>query len=130
MEVVTDYKSLKMRIEFLEKNRIYQKEKIAEDAHNFVQSLKPANLIRSFLHSMQGPSELRSDILHAVIGLGTGFVTNKLLLSSFHGPLKKIIATLLQAGITNAAVKYPEKIKAKGISLMMDVLQGMKFKSS
>ena len=129
MEVVTDYKSLKMRIEFLEKNRVYQKERIIDEVHGFTESLKPANIFRNFLHSMQGSSELKSDIIHGVIGLGTGFLTNQMLLNSFHGPVKKIMSVILQAGITNAAVKYPEEIKAKGISFLTRILQAMKLKT-
>ena len=129
MEVVTDLKSLKMRIEFLEKNRVYQKEAIIDEAHSFMESLKPANLFRSLLHSVQTSSELKSDILHGLVGVGTGFLTNKMLLSSFHGPLKNILATVVQAGITNVAVKYPDEIKAKSISFLTRMLQAIKFKS-
>ncbi|HEY0092478.1 MAG TPA: hypothetical protein VGB43_08330 [Flavobacterium sp.] len=129
MEVVTDLKSLKMRIEFLQKNRVYQKETILEETHAIIDSLKPANIFRSFLHTAQGSSELKSDIMHGIIGLGTGMLTNKLLLNSFNGPLKKLLAIVVQAGITNVAVKYPEEIKAKGISFLTRMLQAIKFKS-
>ncbi len=129
MEVVTDLKSLKMRIEFLEKNRVYQKEAIINEAHAFADSLKPANLFRKLLRSVQESSEMKSDILHGLVGLGTGFLTNKMLLSSFNGPFKKILATVVQAGITNVAVKYPDEIKAKGISFLTRMLQAIKFKS-
>jgi hypothetical protein len=129
MEVVTDLKSLKMRIQFLEKNRVYQKEAIQEDVHSFVESIKPANIFRNLLHSVQESSELKSDIIHGLIGVGTGFLTNKMLLNSFHGPLKKIMSVVVQAGITNVAVKYPDEIKARSISFLTRMLQAMKFKT-
>lgn len=129
MEVVYDLNSLKMRIQFLEKNRIYQREAITDEANAIVESLKPANIFRNFIHSVQGSSELKSDILHGLIGLGTGLLTNKLLLSSFHGPIKRILAVVVQAGITNVAVKYPDEIKAKSISFLTRMLQAIKFKT-
>lgn len=129
MDKVTDLSSLNARISFLEQKRDYDKEVIVSTFHEFLESLKPANMLRHLITSIRESHEMKTDIMHGLVGLGTGFLTNKLLLSSFHGPIKRIIATVIQAGITNAAVKYPEQIKEKSISVLTRILQAMKFKT-
>src|SRR5690606_23419092 len=99
------------------------------EVSSFLTSLKPANLLKSAIQSVKQNPDLKSDIMHGIVGLGTGFLTNKILLGSLHGPFKKILATFVQAAVTNAAVKYPETIKNKGISFLTKILQSIKFKS-
>ncbi len=129
METITDLASLNTRIAFLEQKRETEKEAITSEFHNLVESLKPVNLIKSLFHSVKESPDLKSDIFHGLLGLGTGFLTNKLLLGKMHGPIKKILGTMLQFGITKAAVNYPETIKTKGLSFLAKMLNGMKIKS-
>ncbi|HEX9979815.1 MAG TPA: hypothetical protein VGB50_04530 [Flavobacterium sp.] len=129
MAAITDISSLERRISELEQQRDAEKTAIKAEVSDFLESLKPANLATAFLHSVRTSPELRSDILHGAVGLGTGFLTNKLLLNKFHGPFKSVVATLVQAGITNAAIKYPEEIKSKIVNVATKILQAMKFKT-
>jgi len=129
MELITDLVSLKRQIAFLEQKQELEKSIISLEVNSFIESLRPINLIRGLFRSINSSPDVKSDILHGIVGLGTGFLTNKLLLGSFHGPIKKILATVIQAGITNAAVKYPETIKNKTISFLTKFLQKAKFKT-
>lgn len=130
MATITDAASLKSRIAFLEQKREAEKDAITSEVKGFVESLKPINLIRSLFRSVNESPDVKSDILHGIVGMGTGFLTNKLLLGKMHGPLKKIMATILQIGITKAAVDYPETIKTKGLSILANLLHSMKIPSS
>ncbi len=112
--------------------QIRQKEEmilIKTDTAEFVDSLKPINILRSVVRSVKDSPETKDDIIHGVVGLGTGFLANKVLLGSLTGPLKKIIGFAVQAAITNATVKYPEVIKSKGIDIFRNFLQAIKIKS-
>ena len=129
MAAITDISSLKKRIAELEQQRDEEKKEIKDEVTGLLENLKPSNLATALLHSVRTSPELRSDIMHGIVGLGTGFLTNKLLLSKFHGPLKSIIATVVQAGITNAAIKYPDEIKSKVIGFATKFLQAIKFKT-
>ena len=129
METITDIKSLKQRIAFLEQKRETEKQAITDGFSNLLESLKPVNLIKSLFRSVKGSPDLKSDIMHGIVGLGTGFLTNKLLLGRMHGPLKTVLSMLLNFGITKAAVSYPETIKNKGLSFLANVLHSMKIKS-
>jgi len=129
MQTISNLDNLAKRIQYLEQKSAIEKDAITQEASDFMISLKPVNLLKSFIHSVKKSPDLKSDILHGLVGLGTGFVTNKILLGSLHGPFKKILGLVLQAGITNVAVKYPETIKAKGIALLTNFLHSIKIKS-
>lgn len=125
---ISDVASLKQRIAYLDQKRQQEKAQIVNEFSVLSEKLKPANIIRSIFSSMRQSSELKDDLIHGAVGLGTGFLTNKVLLGSLNGPLKKILGLVIQAGITNAAVKYPETIKEKGLGLVAKFLKSIKFK--
>ena len=129
MQTPSNIDNLAKRIEYLEQKSAIEKEAISTEVSDFVQSLKPINILKSVIHSVKKSPDMKADILHGLVGLGTGFLTNKILLGSLHGPLKKILSVVFQAGITNAAVKYPEAIKEKGLSLLTKFLHSIKIKS-
>jgi hypothetical protein len=128
MGTITDLKSLRQQIALLEQKQETEKQAIEDGFQNLLESLKPVNLIKKLFHSVKESPDLKSDLLHAAIGLGSGFLTNKLLLGKMHGPLKKILGAVLPVVLTNAAVKYPETIKNKGLSFLAKMLGSMKIK--
>ena len=127
---IIDQLSLSQAIAVLEIRQAQEKILIKEEATEFVDSLKPINILRGVVKSVRDSPETKEDILHGVVGLGTGFLANKVLLGSLHGPLKKIAGFIMQAAITNATVKYPEVIKNKGIDLFRNFLHAIKIKSN
>ncbi len=129
MEAINNVGDLKRRIAFLEQKQNFEKDAIVSEFEELKERIKPANLLRSFIGSIRNSPEVKADILHGAVGLVTGFLTNKMLLSKFHGPWKRIIALLVQAGIVNVAVKYPDAIKSKVISVISGFLQSIKFKT-
>jgi len=130
MGTITNIASLNARIAHLESRREEQKEAIKDEVHGLLESLRPVNLIKGLFRSVNESPDLKSDLLHAAVGMGTGFLTNKFLLGKLHGPLKTILGGLIQAGITKAAVSYPQEITSKGLSWLAVALNRMKIKST
>lgn len=128
MGLITNIATLDGRIAALEAERNAKKEAMADELHDMVESLRPMNLIKSLFRSVKESPDLKADLMHAALGMGTGFLTNKLLLGRLHGPLKTLLGGLLQAGLTKAAVSYPEEIKSKGLSALAGFLQKLKIK--
>ncbi|HEY0046079.1 MAG TPA: hypothetical protein VGB44_05125 [Flavobacterium sp.] len=129
MEVIKDRASLKHQIALLELKQQEEKQAISDEVSHFIDDLKPKNMFSHLVGSVKGSPDLQADLLRGVVGLGTGFLTNQVLLSSFHGPFKRLVATAIQAGITSFAVKYPDTIKEKSIGFITNLLQSLKFKS-
>lgn len=127
---IIDQLTLSQAIAVLEIRQQEEKLQIKGEISEFVESLKPINILRSVVRSVKDSPETKEDIIHGVVGLGTGFLANKVLLGSLHGPLKKILGFLMQSAITSATVKYPEVIKNKGIDIFRNFLQAIKIKSN
>jgi hypothetical protein len=129
MIAITDVQSLELRIHALEHQLSNDKLAVQNEVKATLNKLKPINLIKSMFQSAKDSPELLADLKHGIIGIATGFFTNKLLLSSVKGPVKTILAALVQAGVTNAAVRYPETIKHTGISLITKFLKSIRLKT-
>lgn len=128
MELITDVAGLKQRITFLEQRQNYEKNEIVAEFTEFKKSLTPGAMIRKIIGSIRKSPEVQADILHGAVGMASGFLTNKVLLGPVKGPLKTILGAIVQFGMTNIAVKYPDTIKTKVISFMTNFLQSIKIK--
>lgn len=82
------------------------------------ESVKPINLVKNFIHEVTASPEIKNDLLGNVIGLGSGFLSKKLLLGSSHNPIKKIIGTLFEFAVANIVSKNSEGIKTIGGNLL------------
>lgn len=130
MERITDLAGLKQQIAILEQKREAEKDAISNEVADFLESLKPVNLLKGLFHSVKESPDLKSDLLRGAVGLGTGFLTNKLLLGKLHGPLKAVLGMILPGLLTSAAVKLPiDGVKHKGISMLTNFLKSIKIKT-
>ena len=123
---ISDVSSLELRIRELEGKRDGEMQEIKSEVRLMKEKLKPGNLVRSLVNSFKSSPDLKNDVTNGLMGLGAGFLTNKILLGSLKGPLKKVIAIVVEAAMANAAVRYPETIKNKGISLLTNFLRSIR----
>lgn len=130
MQTLNSLQSLEVQIADLERRQKEKKAAISAEVQDLMVSLKPANMLRKLFRSVNESPDLKSDMLKGAIGLGTGFLTNKLLLGKINGPFKAVLAALLPAVMTKAAVDVPEKIKDNGLSFLAKTLRSMKIQSS
>ena len=130
MQKLNSLQELEVHIMDLERKQKEKKAAITVEVQGFMESLKPANMLRKLFRSVNESPDLKSDMLKGAIGLGTGFLTNKLLLGKVNGPFKAILSAVLPAVMTKAAVDVPEKIKENGLSFLANTLRKMKIQSS
>ena len=129
MQTLNSLQTLEVHIASLEREQKEKKEAIKAEFEDLKQSLNPANMLRKLFRSVNESPDVKADMLKGAIGLGTGFLTNKLLLGKINGPFKAILATILPAVMTKAAVDVPEKIKDNGLSFLAKTLRSMKIQS-
>jgi len=82
------------------------------------ESLKPINLIKSVFHEVTASPEIQNDMASNAIGLGTGFLSKKLLMDDSHSPTKRMIGTIAQFAIANLVSKHSDTIKTIGGNLL------------
>ena len=83
-----------------------------EAFHEVTQSLKPANLVKNGMRSVLG-GEGKTDILNALIGIGSGMLGRKLLIGRSSGIVKKTLGKVVQWGMAGIISRNAEKIKEK-----------------
>lgn len=82
------------------------------------ESIKPINLIKKLFHEATASPEIRNDLVSNVIGLGTGFLSKKLLLGSSSNPIKKVLGTIFEFAVATAVSKHAVTIKLIGGNLL------------
>lgn len=105
---------LKERISFLENRQGQQIVLLKEQAHTTFESLKPMSFLKDTIKDFTYQSDLKENIFDGIAGVTTGFLSKKLIVGITNSPVKKLVGTLLQIGITGLVTKNSSKIIAIG----------------
>jgi hypothetical protein len=89
-----------------------QKKEIQKTFEILSEHLKPANLLKSGVRSIISGTN-SSDLINILMGLGSGFLSRKLIIGKPHGFAGKTVAKALQWGMTGLVSKNAEVIKEK-----------------
>jgi len=129
MENITTVSGIKDAIRQLQEKQVVEGHELKERFLVVVDSVKPVNLIKSTFNDLTSSPDLLSNILSTTIGLTAGYLTNKTLVMSTGGALKKLIGTVLQFGVTSVFVRNPEAVKSLGQSFIQRFLSKKKVPS-
>lgn len=80
--------------------------------------LKPINLVKNTFNEIASAVENRKGLVNSLIGVLTGYLTQKLIIGSKPGLIKKLMGALLNYGTAAMISKYAETIKAFGLQLL------------
>jgi hypothetical protein len=119
---------LEKAIAELELKAAAQKRNIDETFTIVTENLKPLNLVKNGVRSVFSP-EHREDLVNALIGLGTGILSRKLLLGRARGIFGKTAGKAVEWGIAGLVSNNAEKIKEKA-GLLIDKLFRKKARSN
>lgn len=90
---------------------------LKEQFQEVYESVKPINLIKNTFKEAAASQDLREDIINLSVGLVAGYVTKKIFQGVSDSPVKKLLGTVLQFGITTLIANNPETIKSLGKGL-------------
>jgi hypothetical protein len=99
-------------IAILELKATAQKREIEEAFHVVEEEFKPVNLVKNGFRSVFS-GENKGDLLNALIGLGSGVLSRKLILGRSNGFIGKTVGKAIQWGMAGIVSKNAEKIKEK-----------------
>lgn len=114
MENITCAAELKIAIQELEFQHNLQGKLLQEDFFIAYNNLKPANLIKNTLSEITSSPYLIDNMMGAVTGLISGYVSKKIAVGTSHSLFRKIIGSVLQFGVTNLVAQNPEVLKTAG----------------
>ena len=123
MQGITSVVALQEAIVVLEKRRREQEQELANRFSLLYDNLKPSNIIKNIFRDLAGPPDGQHSMLNALIAIGLGFISRKLLIPSQSGSLRKIFGAVLQLGITGLVGKKGDAITAGGLRLLRTLEQ-------
>lgn len=122
MEKITSITELRETILLLEIKQAKEKTLLKEQFTVTYESLKPVNLIKSKINELITSPNLKESILNGVMSLAAGYLSKKVAVGTTHNPLKQLLGTLLQVGVTSIVSKNSEGIKSTVMDLISKVL--------
>jgi len=114
MENITCAAELKIAIQELEFQHSLQGKLLQEDFFIAYENLKPANLIKNTLSEITSSPYLIDNMMGAVTGLISGYVSKKIAVGTSHNLFRKIMGSVLQFGVTNIVAQNPDALKTLG----------------
>jgi hypothetical protein len=123
MKKITSAQELHEAIEALEQKKADQMIVLEHHFADFYESLRPANLIKNTFQNVFSSNDSRRNILGSVIGLGTGFLSKKLLVGKSVSVFKKILGAAVEFGVAGLIAKNAGRIKEKGSEIINKVFK-------
>jgi len=111
MESITTTDELKNAIQILEFEQQIREQQIKEQVFLTIESLKPANLIRSTIHEIISSPHLVENTLSTVVGLISGYFSKKIAIGKSGNFIRNLLGTILQFGVTNVVARNMLKNK-------------------
>ncbi len=77
-------------------------------------SLRPSSLVKSAYNELTKAPNIKNNLISIAIGLGTGFVSKKLLIGRTINPLKQLLGLVVQFAVTKLVAKKANKLNIIG----------------
>jgi hypothetical protein len=126
MGKISSIKELRESIRQLEIKQVEDERLLKEQFMVTYESLKPINLVKNSIKKLIESPDLKGGLFSTTLGLAAGYLTKKAAVGSTHNPLKQILGTLLQLGVTNAVAKNSDGIKSLMVTLISSYLRKRK----
>jgi len=123
MNNITTAKQLDNYIAALELKKASQQLELKQTIKEKVEALKPANLLKNAWEHVVSSPEIKDNVIDNSIGLAAGFVSKKILVGNTRNPIKRLLGSLAQFGITNLVAHNPGPIKNLGINLFKMIVR-------
>ncbi len=105
MKKIQKSEELKNAILELEAKKIVSEEALKRQFHETIEIFKPANIVKNTVSEVSASPQFRHNILNLVLGLGAGYISNKIATGKKAGLLARTAGTALQFGVTSLIAK-------------------------
>ena len=112
MEKINSVAQLKESIALLERKRSADEKLLRAEFKEVCVHLKPSNLIKTALKEYVLAPYVKDDSLNSTLGLAAGYLAKKVVGGAAAGPVKQILGTLIQMGVSQLVTKNADGIGA------------------
>ena len=113
MKTITNTKDLNIEILSLINQQNQDEVLLKKEFKTCYESLKPLNLLKKTVKELISAPDFKEDVLNTSISLATGYLSRKVIVGSTNNPLKQILGSFVQMGITSIVAKNVDGIKSK-----------------
>ncbi|MCL6460646.1 hypothetical protein SAMN05444372_103218 [Flavobacterium micromati] len=121
MNNINHTETLQEAIQLLKMQQAGQLDLLKEQYRNTYEHLKPINILKRSFNQLTSTADFKGSVVSNIVGIGTGYLTKKVLLGSTPNIFKKVLGTLLQLAITNVVTKKTEKSIDNSIHNVQDL---------
>jgi hypothetical protein len=118
MQEINTVAGLRNSIELLEAEHAAKGIQLKDLMLRTYAGLKPVNLLKTTLSNISSSPHLIDSILGAGLGIASGFLSRRLIVGASGGLIRKLIGSVMQAGVTKVIAKNPHVIKTYGQVLL------------
>lgn len=118
MENITCAAELKLAITEKRFELEIQGQLLKDEFFSAYENLKPVNLIKNTLAEISASPYLMDNMLAAVMGMLSGYVSKKIAVGTSHNVFRKILGAVLQFGVTNLVTQHPDALKSIGETIV------------
>jgi hypothetical protein len=122
MEKIKTIEELNDAIRILELKQKFEEKLLKEQLKLTVENLKPVNLIKTTIHDLTTSPGFKNNLLDTTISMLAGFLSKKIVVGNTHNPIKQILGTVLQMGITSIVSKNTNEIKSATLNLIKNFI--------
>jgi len=123
MGTITNITELNAAILLLENKQAQEAILLKEQFNLTYESIKPINFIRSTFKELVTAPDFKEDLLNTSISLAAGYFSKKLAVGSTNNPLKQILGSFLQMGVTSVVSKNADDIRIKFMDILSIVFE-------
>src|SRR3954462_2388055 len=111
MEKTTTVAQLRASILLLEIQQKKEGKLLKEQFNITYENLRPVNLIRNTIRELATTPGMKDDLLTTSISMVTGFLAKKAVVGNTNNPIKQVLGSLLQMGVTSIVAKNSDGLK-------------------
>lgn len=123
MGTITNITELNAAILLLENKQAQEAILLKEQFNLTYEGIKPINFIRSTFKELVTAPDFKEDLLNTSISLAAGYFSKKLAVGSTNNPLKQILGSFLQMGVTSVVSKNADDIRTKFMDILSVVFE-------
>ncbi|MEO5782052.1 MAG: hypothetical protein ABIQ07_02205 [Ginsengibacter sp.] len=105
MKKIHKAEDLKNAILELEAKKIVAEDELKKQFHETIETFKPSNILKNTVSEVAASPQFKHNILNLALGLGAGYLTNKIAVGRKAGLFARTLGTALQFGVTSLVAK-------------------------
>lgn len=121
MQKITTAAELDEAIRLLEIKQKVEVQLFKEQVRATYESMKPINLVKSFLKNLTTSPEVGGSLVNSVMGIVGGYLSKKAVVGGTTSTFRQVLGSIIQMGVTNLISRNADGIKSTTTSVFQKI---------